>query len=269
MMSLIIYVNGGIGGTGFLWINFIPVFTILILNYRESKRWIAVYTVFIILILLYHFFRAPFLRYSREELIQSFVVYLLFLYLTGNNQKLNEIVRARLETENLKLTRMSRIDSLTGLFNRDFFNRILNSEYSRFERYGDRFSLIMLDIDHFKKVNDTYGHQQGDTVLIALADTLKNNTRKTDSVGRWGGEEFLILCAATSADEAATLAEKLRKFIESMSFEMGFIITASFGVAEIRKGYTVKSLISETDTLLYESKHCGRNRVTLQNQEQE
>ncbi len=263
IMSLIIFYTGGLGNTGFLWIEFIPIFTMLILDHKESYIWICSYTAVLAGAVLYHLLVRPFLVYTDLQMVQSIVVYLLFLYLTDNNEKLKGVARSKLESQNCELQKMSQTDSLTGLFNRSFINRILKTEFNRYERYQDRFSLIMLDIDHFKRVNDTFGHQAGDRVLISIADSLTSNTRKTDFVSRWGGEEFLILCTQTSVNAAGILADKMRQVIASLSFEKDFSVTASFGVAEIQEKQNVYDLLSETDRLLYESKHRGRNRVTL------
>ena len=263
IMSLIVFITGGLGDTGFLWIEFIPIFTMLILNHKESSLWICVYTFFLLSLIAYNCLIDTFLVYSNIQIFQSVIVYLLFLYLTDNNEKLKAVGRQMLEKQNRELQEMSQTDSLTGLFNRSFINRILNNEFNRFERYNYSFSVIMLDIDHFKKVNDSFGHQTGDCVLVAIAKALKTNTRKTDFICRWGGEEFLIVCPGTTLEPAGILAEKIRKVIESLSFKEGFTVTASFGAAEITESLSVNNLIAESDRLLYESKHMGRNRVSL------
>lgn len=121
-----------------------------------------------------------------------------------------------------------------------------------------------MDVDHFKQINDTYGHHVGDSVLVEVAFILKNNLRKTDVVGRWGGEEFIVVCPETQLTNATHLAEKLRNKIEDHQFsDVEKTITASFGVSAYRVDDTVESLIKRVDGALYFSKRNNRNCVTV------
>lgn len=152
-------------------------------------------------------------------------------------------------------------DSLTGLGNRTLIDRVLEDEIERAERYGQVFSVIMLDIDHFKTINDTYGHLIGDEVLIGMASILTRGIRKTDTAGRWGGEEFLIVCPETSPERAEVLAENLRQLIAAQRFgETGFQ-SASFGISGYRPDDTADTLLQRVDEALYRAKQQGRNRV--------
>jgi diguanylate cyclase (GGDEF)-like protein/PAS domain S-box-containing protein len=160
-----------------------------------------------------------------------------------------------------EVERLSVTDRLTGLYNRHRLDEVLIQDFDRFQRYSQPFCIILLDIDHFKRVNDDFGHQAGDQVLVDLADILHNNSRKADTVGRWGGEEFLVICPATSRKKTMILAEKLREKIEARDFPVVGSITSSFGVAEIKNGDEVKNLISRADKSLYKAKNEGRNRV--------
>ncbi|WP_168927516.1 sensor domain-containing diguanylate cyclase [Nitrincola alkalilacustris] len=166
-----------------------------------------------------------------------------------------------LAIKNEELERLYITDRLTGLFNRHKLDSLLAEEVQRTERYSHPFGVIMLDIDAFKSVNDIYGHQVGDEVLVAIAQILQENTRATDVTGRWGGEEFLILCAETDMDGLLLLAEKLRKAIEGQSFPAVEHKTASFGVALHEAGDSVEQLIAKADSALYRAKRNGRNRV--------
>jgi len=154
-----------------------------------------------------------------------------------------------------------RTDALTELNNRMKLDEALENEVNRAQRYQSTFSIIMLDIDYFKKVNDTYGHLAGDNVLKKIADLLKMNLRKTDVPGRWGGEEFLILLPQQNKTYACMIAEKLRKTIETSEFPDVGIITASFGLTEYASEDVVNSLIKRADDALYRAKELGRNRV--------
>lgn len=156
---------------------------------------------------------------------------------------------------------LSNTDSLTQLYNRGYLDKTLHKEVTRFQRYGTPVSVIMVDIDYFKEVNDTYGHLLGDMVLIEIADILKSNIRITDTLGRWGGEEFMIVCSQNDLNKAVIIAEKLRIAIESYTFPDIGLKTASFGVASIQKDENEMDLIQRVDNALYNAKRLGRNQV--------
>lgn len=152
-------------------------------------------------------------------------------------------------------------DYLTGLSNRAKFDRLFNDELLRARRYHQTFSLVLVDIDHFKMVNDDYGHLVGDMVLKAFAQLLSQNIRQTDSVARWGGEEFIILCPNTDKDGAMQLAEKLRQVIQNYCFTTIGHKTASFGVATYDPQLDALDLFRNVDRALYQAKNSGRNKV--------
>ena len=170
-----------------------------------------------------------------------------------------------LTVKNLELEKLATHDDLTKLNNRRFFNEKL-IEYSLLtSRFGYELSCIMADIDHFKRVNDTYGHQAGDYVLSSLASILRTNVRRTDICARYGGEEFVILLPNTSIENAVDLAEKIRIRIEDTEMNyQGVIlkITASFGVAAGLKDEDLNdALVKKADDKLYQAKQTGRNKV--------
>lgn len=152
-------------------------------------------------------------------------------------------------------------DKLTGLFNRQKLDVKLEMEFLRARRSGAPLSVIILDLDHFKNVNDTWGHQVGDQVLVCTAQLLTARLRQTDCAGRWGGEEFMVICPDTDLEGARALAETLRQAITAQTFPTAGHQTASFGVACCTVGDQVKTLVSRADQALYEAKHLGRNRV--------
>ncbi len=153
------------------------------------------------------------------------------------------------------------IDKLTQIFNRRKLEAIIETEIERAKRYNSPLSLIMLDIDDFKRVNDTYGHQVGDNVLKELANILKNNIRLSDTAGRWGGEEFMIVVPETAAINAGELAEKIRNLIASSTFAGSCIITISLGLAQLQSGDNFDSFLKKVDDALYQAKNRGKNRV--------
>lgn len=164
-----------------------------------------------------------------------------------------------------QLEKLATTDQLTGIYNRHKFEQLFESELEREKRYQFNLSLIMFDIDYFKNVNDTFGHDVGDSVLKRVVQIVSENTRAVDIFARWGGEEFLILCPNTEEVQAVSLAEKLRKEIESKSFERVNHITCSFGVTSYKVAETKESFIKRVDEAMYEAKQTGRNKVVIFN----
>lgn len=168
-----------------------------------------------------------------------------------------------------ELERASQTDQLTGLYNRRYGVERLNEEIERARRYGRDLSVVLLDIDHFKQVNDTLGHQAGDEVLQAVASQLGALSRSTDCVIRWGGEEFLFVFPETTTDEAAGIVERLRAHLESfpvhVSAEGGRAVpvTISGGVATLDVTDTLETLVDRADQALYRAKEEGRNQLRL------
>ncbi len=169
-----------------------------------------------------------------------------------------------LEAINELLEKQATTDALTGIFNRMKFDKSLTSEIQRAQRYSSPLSLILFDIDHFKQVNDTYGHLAGDTILKNLTQLIVSNLRETDIFARWGGEEFVIQTPETALDGAIKLAEKLRSKIDNHDFSEPEKITMSFGVTTLKKGDNTISLINRADEALYRAKEGGRNQVVFQ-----
>lgn len=179
--------------------------------------------------------------------------------------------RKKMDEEKEKLTkelkRLARTDGLTGILNRQYLDKRLESEAQRAKRYGHLLSVIMLDIDHFKEVNDNFGHQMGDKVLKMIAKSIKETIRANDFVGRYGGEEFFVVCVETAMDEATRVAERIRAAIEQLQAKdekrLPVKVTASFGVAQYNESETLDSLLTRVDNVLYKAKNEGRNRVRV------
>lgn len=162
-----------------------------------------------------------------------------------------------------ELKRLATTDILTGAYNRTLFDEIIGREIERVKRYRNPLSVIMLDVDNFKQVNDTFGHNAGDSVLKKIADIVRRVMRKVDYFMRWGGEEFLIISAETDREQAYTLAERIRKRIGKYKFDHIEKITISCGVAEYRARDSENSLIKRADDAMYTAKRAGRNRVVV------
>ena len=168
-----------------------------------------------------------------------------------------------LTTKSEKFRTLSEIDTLTGIYNKGKFNRVLDDELKKVRRYKRPLGLILFDIDHFKQINDTFGHQVGDYVLKEIAKIVKSNIRNTDIFARWGGEEFVILAPETDINGLKMLAEKLRKAIEDHQFDKVKKVTASFGVTEATPEDTTDTVVRRADEALYLAKDKGRNRVEI------
>lgn len=152
-------------------------------------------------------------------------------------------------------------DPLTKVANRLKFDTILKQQIELAKRYKNTFCMIMLDVDNFKKINDTYGHPTGDQVLVTLADTLRSSVRKSDTVARWGGEEFVIILPHTEMETGEKIAEKLRKKVASIRKKGLPAYTCSFGVSEYDPSQTQETFLHDVDTKLYRAKNSGKNCV--------
>ena len=183
--------------------------------------------------------------------------------LTDLTRQLNKKNR-ELEAANETITRLMNTDPLTGLTNRRQLKERMDTELSIARRHGHPLSALMTDIDHFKSVNDTYGHAAGDAVLVGVATILRQMSRKEDIVARYGGEEFILVLPNSPADAALDCAERIRKAIEGSGFpEIDRKVTASFGATLFVPTDTDDSFIGRADAALYEAKASGRNRVVL------
>lgn len=178
----------------------------------------------------------------------------------GTQLIIDDITEQKLLEEKLRI--LSSTDPLTSVYNRRYFIEKLEEEFHRVQKQGwGTFSVALLDIDHFKSINDCFGHHAGDVVLIKLTETINNQIRKVDCLARWGGEEFILLFPGTKLAEAKLLIEELRNSISRMDTLVASKITVSIGVAEYCANETVDSIIQRADNLMYEAKNAGRNCV--------
>ena len=170
-----------------------------------------------------------------------------------------------MQEQSLEVSYKAYVDNLTGISNRNKFEEVFDYEHKLFTRYKTPFCLAVLDIDHFKKFNDTYGHLIGDEVLSLMANEVNINTRETDTFARWGGEEFILLMSNTKIEEAQIICEKLRIIIENICHVIAGKITCSFGVTQIKDNDSLKNIMNRSDEALYEAKAAGRNKVIVKN----
>lgn len=207
--------------------------------------------------------------YARQTIYVSIIMFVIFggmlfiffYWLVGR-------IGRHIEENEKELHKLATHDGLTGLYNHRTFYNILNDRIKHANRYNHAVSLLMLDIDHFKGVNDTYGHQAGDAILRSLSDRLMKRVRSTDSISRYGGEEIMVILPETNLQYAQEMAEDLRLLIEKETFDIGndqsINITVSIGVATYPEhAKEIPTLISYVDTALYHAKESGRNQVCV------
>ena len=200
------------------------------------------------------------------EIINTLVIVILLCIGLSLNYERNKklfIQEYHLNEVNKQLEVLSTIDELTGLFCRRKIDSDLVREIEVATRYKTPFTVVLIDIDYFKKVNDIYGHIIGDKVLREFAVTLKSCARNTDILGRWGGEEFVVFCVNTSKESALILIERMRKTIESHTFKTIGKITFSAGIAQLQDNEKSADIINRADKALYKAKDSGRNCIKV------
>lgn len=193
--------------------------------------------------------------------------YWIYLVISPNFNEMGHIKGYTTINQNITdkkiVERLSNRDKLTAVYNRAKLDVLLEKELSYVNRYHTELSIIMMDIDYFKLINDDYGHLEGDKVLVAIAQILKDLTRQTDYIGRWGGEEFLIICPNSNINQGEIVAKKLKENIENFNFNIERRITASFGITSYKKGDKSEDLLLRADQALYKAKENGRNRIEI------
>ncbi len=229
------------------------LFLLLMLN-RVPPNSLAVYIPTDILTVIYFFS----LIFSLTLMI---VLFLLYTFLIDRFEK--DLLEKSNNLQKLydEVSRLAREDSLTGAFNRRKMDELIQAESLRSDRYNTFFSMIIFDLDDFKEINDKYGHDIGDQVLVQLVESVKNDLRSVDAVGRWGGEEFVILLPGIKIHQAAYVAQRVCKKIEKTEFIKGIRMTASFGVAQRTKSESFESFYRRLDQAMYRAKSNGKNQV--------
>jgi len=207
------------------------------------------------------FIKKPIELHTMNEIFVSLHKKLETSHESNNNKFLLEKIK-KLEIEKETMRKLVITDKLTQLNNRHYIDSYLDNEILSSKRYGTPLSIMLLDIDNFKTINDRYGHLEGDKVLVLISNILKKLVRESDTVGRWGGEEFIIICKNTNLTGCIQLAKSLKEIISSTNLYVDKKITASFGVAYFNKEESHDELIHRADKALYESKRSGKNKIT-------
>lgn len=198
--------------------------------------------------------------YIADIISNTFIAWVIS-FTNYRNLKSSFVNRKLIEEKNIMLHELSEKDSLTGLYNRRKLEEILKRTEEHSKRFNEDYSVIIVDIDYFKKINDSLGHDKGDSVLKIFSQILLSNIRNVDDCGRWGGEEFIIVCPASDVLCSSILAERLRYEIESADFNLSKKITASFGIASRKQAAGIYEILKLADERLYKAKAKGRNRV--------
>ena len=260
LMVYLVY-TGGIDNSGPLWISCLPAVVILLHGLKQGIIELLSFLAILTFILYYPdnaFLATEYTEPYKMRIILSFLVMLMLSAIYGYFRELSLDKMRSLQKE---LRFYLRRDELTGLYNRRGYRDKAASNNQSFT------TVLMCDIDYFKKINDTYGHLVGDYTIKEISNCINNTLRKKDIAVRWGGEEFLILLSNTTIEDAYMVSEKLRKTIESLvlSYEnkITFKTTLSVGIKEIEEGMSLENAIKEADNAMYTSKRDGRNRCTI------
>lgn len=243
----------------YLWIPVIYVFVFTLMGHRASLRLsLAIYAGFIVISLPYLVGpgERPHLNFT-VQLHGVSAVLIAALHFFSSYQHRFQLAQLTMD----ELARRASTDELTGLANRRRMVEAIGSELLRFARYGHPFSVILIDIDHFKTVNDRFGHAAGDRVLVTLATRTTEVLRDVDTLGRWGGEEFVVILPETRFEETLYKATALCAHVAGMPLLEAHPVTISCGVASVRPGDSLDSLLQRADEALYAAKRLGRNRA--------
>ncbi|WP_404365362.1 GGDEF domain-containing protein [Marinobacter sp.] len=256
--------SGGESNTGPLWLYVFPPLVFYLTDLKTGTAMLAGCLVFTAIV--FQFPELPFVKaeYHSDFKIRFFATITfesVFCYVLEASRR-----KARNELVGLAITheQAARTDELTGLANRRDMQQRLTGEFVRYQRAGHHFSVVLIDLDLFKRINDEYSHTAGDAVLKQFAGLMRDILRQSDLAARWGGEEFLILLPDTSLLQALSLAERLREEVEQTEFLFQgrrLPVSISAGVCSITQSDSVEHLLKQADINLYEAKNAGRNRI--------
>lgn len=247
---------------------------LLVFGFEDRIKVVRVFGVCIVLFLFFdvagirlgifkdaHIYGVSTGLFSILSLLQYIGLAFCLLYMQSYTMK----HEAQAQHSNEKLYHLAIRDGMTGIFNHVFMEQYITDAINRSKRSRNPLALLLIDVDHFKQINDNFGHNVGDEVLIGLIQLLNSHKRTTDYLGRWGGDELVLLLTDTNLSGASYLAEKLRRLVESHLFPHCRHLTISLGASEYRDGDTLMNFIEHADAAMYRAKRGGRNRVEVQN----
>lgn len=263
-LSAYLIISGGANNTGPLWSYLVPSVALFMGGLRRGLIILAIYFICISLLLFYGNGSLLLVSYSYEFKTRLVYSFLTVTFLSGYYEFARQQSFKQLAELSHKFEKQARRDPLTGLPNRRGMWEQLNYEYDRSQRYHLSLSVLICDIDHFKKINDSLGHDGGDFILKEVAKIMSAALRKQDVVARWGGEEFLFLLPETDTHDAFVVAEKVRARIAETEFtynDQSASVTLSFGLANVSDKKAIDQAINEADRFLYQAKDTGRNKT--------
>jgi diguanylate cyclase (GGDEF)-like protein len=268
LMLLMVYLvyTGGVNGTGPLWIYIVPPMTLFFGGMRKGLFNLSCFAIVISVLMFYPDDKLLATSYTYEFKSRLLYSFLTVSFLFAFYEYARQSSFSRMQEMSDEFEKQAMHDPLSGLLNRRGMLDELNNEFDRRKRYQHDLTVMMCDIDHFKKINDRYGHDKGDDIIKEFADLFKFGLRKQDAISRWGGEEYLLLLPETNGEHALQLAEKLRMKIEQTEFQHNnkkFNVTVSFGLYQINHDDNIDQSISKADNNLYKAKEQGRNRCIL------
>ncbi|DAB30888.1 MAG TPA: hypothetical protein CFH84_01580 [Sulfurimonas sp. UBA12504] len=240
---------------GLIWTIFFPIFTISLFKPKTGLLLSLTYYLFLFSYLFYGVIYWNEDSWDMTSLLRLFIASMLLTFVYY-------VIERSFESTSIKLERLTNTDPLTKIFNRRKIDEMMESKFYEFQRYGTDLSIAMLDIDNFKILNDTYGHSTGDTVLREFANLLTENTRKTDLVGRWGGEEFIIIMPNASLEQTRLKMQRMMQKLAAHKFETVETIRCSIGIAQANKEImSIDELFRHADNALYSAKRNGKNQI--------
>jgi diguanylate cyclase (GGDEF)-like protein len=241
---------------------FFSIMAITLAIYITPNKLMFAQIIAVFLSLSFFIFHAKRIENMETSLFLKIVAYnLIIMIYCSIGAYLNNFYKRKQFIDSRELQRVSITDSLTGIYNRAKFNEELKYWIDYCSKYENPLSLVMIDIDNFKRVNDDFGHLIGDSVIQNIASIIKKAIRNTDIFARWGGEEFVILLPNTDIQQAMEMADRMRICIQENKYDKAENITCSFGLAALRKNEKAESLLQRVDKLLYEAKNFGKNAV--------
>ncbi len=263
--------TGGLNSSTALWFVLFPSFVVFMNGIKNAAVWIILSLLALVSMFLWKGMKENFLFINLSTETDKFfdsimMIFVVFVVISLNDASKRRTLK-KLEKAQEKLKVLAVTDPLTGLLNRRAFMERAEKERCRSVRYQKRLSILMIDIDHFKKVNDNYGHAAGDQVLVAVSSVFKHSLRDIDLIGRYGGEEFIILLPESDTSSLLTVAERIRKSVEDTRINvdsMSIHLTVSIGAADFvpSESSSLDILISQADKALYQAKTGGRNKVS-------
>lgn len=263
LMIYLVYA-GGVNNTGPLWIFMVAPVALYIHGLKMGLIDIAIFLLVVVIIMFYPDNGLLATNYTTEFKLRLIYSFLTITFLSGFYEYSRQSTYDNLLEISRQYKQMAKRDHLTQLSNRRDALSKLEYESKRSQRNKESIALLLCDIDHFKNINDQYGHECGDKVLIEIASLFVDGIRRQDTVSRWGGEEFLFILPQTTATQAAICAKNIRLALSAHQFnyqEHSFKVTISIGIAEIKPDASIRGAIKEADGFLYQAKENGRNQI--------